>query len=177
MEELRDRYGAPPVPVLNLADYGRIRVMADELRVESIDREGSVVVVKFRDKARVDPVQVIKLVRERGDLQLIPPSTLKMDLKKGVEPEPPRAAEDARQKPRPGGPPGITFKPATPGIKRTREKREAAWWTARATAGEVTPGFSKAEILRPKAEDPRAPGGILQRVEELLEDLKESSGV
>ena len=48
-----------------------------------------------------------------------------------------------------------------------------AWWTARATAGEVTPGFSKAEILKPKEEDPRAPGGILQRVEELLEDLRE----
>jgi hypothetical protein len=36
----------------------------------------------------------------------------------------------------------------------------------------VTAGFSKAEILRPKEEDPRAPGGILQRVEELLEDLR-----
>jgi transcription-repair coupling factor (superfamily II helicase) len=170
MEELRDRYGAPPVPVLNLADYGRIRVLADELRVESIDREGSVIVIRFRDKARVEPMQVIRLVRERGDLQLIPPSTLKMDLKKPTEPavEPAKPAPAAK---------GTAFKPPTPGIKRSRERREPAWWTARATAGEVTPGFSKAEILRVKEEDPRAPGGILQRVEELLEDLKGSSGV
>ena len=172
MEELRDRYGPPPVQVLNLADYGRIRVLADQLRVETIDREGSVVVIRFRDKAKVDPMRVIKLVRDRGDLQLIPPSTLKMDLKKATEP-PPQVGRglspaDGRSKPSiPGS------RPPLPGIKRTpRERREPAWWTARATAGEVTPGFSKAEILRPKDEDPRAPGGILQRVEELLEDLR-----
>ena len=45
MEEVRDRYGPPPIPVLNLADYGRIRVLADALGVESIEREGSLVVV------------------------------------------------------------------------------------------------------------------------------------
>jgi hypothetical protein len=42
----------------------------------------------------------------------------------------------------------------------------------RATAAEVTPGFSKAEILRAKEEDARAPGGILDRVTGLLEDLR-----
>ena len=35
MDEVRDRYGPPPVPVLNLADYGRIRVLADALGIES----------------------------------------------------------------------------------------------------------------------------------------------
>ena len=57
MEEMRDRYGPPPVPVLNLADYGRIRVLADELGIETIEREGSVVVLRFREKAKVDPVR------------------------------------------------------------------------------------------------------------------------
>jgi transcription-repair coupling factor (superfamily II helicase) len=176
MEEMRDRYGPPPVPVLNLADYGRIRVLADELRVETIDREGSVVVVRFRDKAKVDPHRVIRLVRDRGDLQVIPPSTLKMDLRKPVVPEAP-----APPVARPAG----SGRPARPAVGGARHpaansrapRREPAWWTARATAGEVTPGFSKAEILKPRAEDPRAPGGILQRVEELLEDLREPTGV
>ena len=40
LEEAADRYGPLPDSVLNLADYGRIRVMADRLGVESIDREG-----------------------------------------------------------------------------------------------------------------------------------------
>ena len=170
MEEMRDRYGPPPIPVLNLADYGRIRVMADELRVETIDREGSVVVIRFRDKARVDPHRVIKLVRERGDLQLIPPSTLKMDLKKASQPVTPPPAPPAQ-------PGGVTRPGHGRGVSRRAPAKPGAWWTARATAGEVTPGFSKAEILRPQAEDPRAPGGILQKVEELLEDLQGDSGV
>jgi transcription-repair coupling factor (superfamily II helicase) len=169
MEEMRDRYGPPPVPVLNLADYGRIRVLADELRVETIDREGAVVVIRFREKAKVDPYRVIKLVHERGDLQLIPPSTLKMDM---------RAQATGSRPEAPVRPQRSVHGPPTPGIKRTpRERREPAWWTARATAGEVTPGFSKAEILKPKAEDPRAPGGVLQRVQDLLEDLQGDSGV
>ncbi|HEX9405917.1 MAG TPA: transcription-repair coupling factor, partial [Thermoanaerobaculia bacterium] len=80
MEEVRDRYGPPLVAVLNLADYGRIRVLADALGIESIEREGSTVAIRFREKAKVDPVRVIHLVRERGDLRLIPPVSLKLDL-------------------------------------------------------------------------------------------------
>ena len=41
LDEAADRYGPLPDSVLNLADYGRIRVMADRLGVESIDREGA----------------------------------------------------------------------------------------------------------------------------------------
>jgi transcription-repair coupling factor (superfamily II helicase) len=167
MEEMRDRYGPAPVPVLNLADYGRIRVLADALGIETIDREGTVVVLRFREKAKVDPVRVINLVRDRGDLKLIPPSTLKMDLREDTAPKPAAVPEPAR---RLGS--GAGRAPLRP-ARLPRERREPAWWAARATAGEVTPGFSKAEILRPKAEDPRAPGGILERVEGLLEDLRD----
>jgi transcription-repair coupling factor (superfamily II helicase) len=158
MEEIRDRYGPPPVPVLNLADYGRIRVLADALRVETIEREGSVVVFRFREKAKVDPVRLVHLVRERGDLQLIPPVSLKLDMKKSRTLEaPPTSAAALKQAHQ----------------LRRRPRAEPAWWTARATTGEVTPGFSKAEILKPKEEDPRAPGGVLQRVTDLLEELRE----
>jgi transcription-repair coupling factor (superfamily II helicase) len=198
MEEVRDRYGPPPVPVLNLADYGRIRVMADDLGVETIDREGSLVVIRFRENAKVEPVRLINMVRDRADLQLFPPVTLKMDLRKPAAsaPPPPAAATDALKRAHQlalsdrqrvegssvasrqssaqwSGGSRQANSPPPPGIRRTpRERREPAWWTARATSGEVTAGFSKAEILKPKEEDPRAPGGILQRVEELLEDLK-----
>src|ERR1041385_2659045 len=51
LEEAVDRYGPLPDSVLNLADYGRIRVLADKLGVESVDREGRVVVIKFRPQA------------------------------------------------------------------------------------------------------------------------------
>jgi hypothetical protein len=35
----------------------------------------------------------------------------------------------------------------------------------------VTPGFTKEEILKPPKEDPRAEGGLFDRVCSLLEDL------
>jgi transcription-repair coupling factor (superfamily II helicase) len=154
MEELRDRFGPHPTAVLNLADYGRIRVLAGALGVEAIEREGSMVVFRFREKARVDPVRIVRLVRERVDLQLVPPVSLKLDLKK----DPCGAAEP------------MTLK-ARHQASRRRPRPEPAWWTARATTGEVIAGFSKAEILKPKAEDPRAEGGVLEKVTELLEEL------
>jgi hypothetical protein len=49
-----------------------------------------------------------------------------------------------------------------------------SWWTARARSGEVAPGFSREEIMRPAKEDPRAEGGIFARVGGLLQEL--SSG-
>ena len=176
MEEVRDRYGPPPLPVLNLADYGRIRVLADELGVESIEREGSLVVFRFREKAKVDPVRLVHLVRDRDDLRLIPPVSLKMDLTKAPAapaPTPSAAAlKQAHQSHLARGDRPATGPPsARPGAIQ-RRRPEPAWWTARATAGEVTPGFSKAEILKPQAEDPRAPGGILERVTDLLEELR-----
>jgi transcription-repair coupling factor (superfamily II helicase) len=157
MEEMRDRYGPPPLAALNLADYGRIRVLADALGIESIEREAATVAIRFREKAKVDPVRVVGLVRERGDLQLVPPVSLKLDLKKATAAARPEAAG---------------AKSPDRGFRR-RPRPDPAWWTVRATAAEVTPGFSKAEILKPKAEDPRAPGGILDRVTELLEDLRD----
>ena len=80
LEEAADRYGPPPASVLNLADYGRIRVMADRLGIETIDREGRIVVLKFRPQAKVDPVRLVALVRQRPDLTLVPPAALKLNL-------------------------------------------------------------------------------------------------
>ena len=53
--EVRDRYGPIPPSILNLADYGRIRVMADRLGIEAVDREGEKVVFRFRPQTKVDP--------------------------------------------------------------------------------------------------------------------------
>src|SRR5262249_54183896 len=88
LEEAEDRYGPLPDSVLNLADYGRIRVMADKLDIDTIDREGRTVVVKFRPQARLDPVQLVSLVRQRPDLTLVPPAALKLSLDGAQGPAP-----------------------------------------------------------------------------------------
>ncbi len=151
LEEAVDRYGPLPDSVLNLADYGRIRVMADRLGIDSIDREARTVVLKFRPQAKVDPVRLVALVRQRPDLTLAPPAALRLALE---------AAGGSHQP------------PVTSHQRSATAKRPApSWWTARAREGEVTPGFTKAEILKKAKDDPRAAGGIFERVGGLLSDL------
>ena len=162
LEEAADRYGPPTTSVLNLADYGRIRVMADRLGIDTIDREGRTVVLKFRPQAKVDPVRLVNLVRQRSDLTLVPPAGLKLNLD-GTSGSGPGVPQDARI---------IHLKSRTTHSGRgKRPELRPSWWTARARTGEVTPGFSKEEILRPAKEDPRSPGGVFERVGGLLSDL------
>jgi transcription-repair coupling factor (superfamily II helicase) len=167
LEEAADRYGPLPDSVLNLADYGRIRVMADRLGIDTIDREGRIVVLKFRPQAKVDPVRLVALVRQRPELTLVPPAALKFSLDKAdgsglmakgsSSPKPfipspqPSAISHGKAGKRPAAPP--------------------SWWVARAREGEVKPGFTKAEMTRSAKEDPRAPGGLLEQVGGLLSEL------
>jgi len=176
LDEVRDRYGAAPASVLNLAEYARLRVRAERIGIESIEREGAVIVFKFRNDARVEPPQILRLVQARGDLKLIPPGILKLEPQAGltgVEGRPPAPRQ------RPSSVPVASS--ARPGqLRRTAkpvEDTSASWWTTRATAGAVTPGFSREEILKPSPVDPRAPGGIFDRVGGLLQDLSKAAGL
>ncbi|HEY3883804.1 MAG TPA: hypothetical protein VGL62_01255, partial [Vicinamibacterales bacterium] len=121
-------------------------------------REGPLVVLKFRPDTALDPAYLLRLVQQRPDIQLAPPATLKLDLK---VPETGRGAVRGRR----------------PGASGSKSGTGASWWTTRATAGEVTAGFSRDEILRPVKEDPRAEGGVFSRVSGLLRDLSEGVGV
>jgi transcription-repair coupling factor (superfamily II helicase) len=162
LEEAADRYGPLPDSVLNLADYGRIRVMADKLDIDTIDREGRTVVIKFRPQARLDPLRLVALVRQRPDLTLVPPAALKLslDMVQGRAPIAEKPPVSSHQTP-------VSQKRAA----AMRSQVAPSWWTARARDSEVKPGFSKAEILKPKHEDPRAPGGAFERVGGLLSEL------
>ena len=63
--------------------------------------------------------------------------------------------------------------PDRPGRRApARPAAAPSWWTARATAGEVTAGFTKQEILRRPEADPRAEGGMFTRIEGLLRALR-----
>ena len=156
LEEAADRYGPLPDSLLNLADYGRIRVMADQLGIETIDREARLVVLKFRPQAKVDPLRLVALVRQRPSLTLVPPAALRLSL------------EAPAQKPS-----SISQHSAAIGHPRSRTRLAAApsWWVARAKEAEVKPGFNKVEMTRTAKEDPRAPGGIFEQVGGLLSDL------
>ena len=159
LEETIDRYGPLPDSVLNLADYGRIRVMADRLGIEAIDREGRTVVLKFRPQARVDPVRLVSLVRQRPDLTLVPPAALKLNL------------DGARGSRRPAGAPasGLQRQPGRGGLARRRPP--PAGGPHGPGKRKSSPASRKEEMLRPAAHDPRAPGGAFERVGGLLSEL------
>ena len=177
LDEVRDRYGAPPASVLNLAEYGRLRVAAERLGVESIEREGAALVLKFRNDSRIEPPQILRLVQTRGDLKLIPPGILRLEAQPALRPPVPAPGRPGTAQQRPSS---VPAPPARPGqVRRPAKPLEdtsASWWTSRATAGAVTPGFTRDAILKPPSVDPRAPGGIFERVSGLLEDLGSAAG-
>jgi hypothetical protein len=159
---------------LNLAEYGRIRVLADGLGVDTIDREGRLVVIKFRPLATLDPARLIRAVHERPGTTLDPPATLKLDLEAppgGSKQSPAGGSLTPRQASREAGASPRTSNQLGGRSSRSGRDAETSWWTARATAGVVTAGFTKQEMLRTPEADPRAPGGMFARLEELLRAL------
>jgi transcription-repair coupling factor (superfamily II helicase) len=153
LDEMRDRYGEPPGPVMNLAEYGIVRILADRAGVESIDREGRFTVLKFRPNAKLDPVQLVRVVRDTPGAILSPPASVKLDLELKTA----------------GPAPGASQGRGTQAGKAN--SKTGSWWTARAKAGEVTPGFTKDEILRRPEQNPRVEGGLFDRIQQFLRAL------
>jgi NADPH-dependent 2,4-dienoyl-CoA reductase/sulfur reductase-like enzyme len=158
LEELRDRYGQPPDSVLNLVEFGRIRIKADHLDVESIDRDGRLVVIKFRPNARLDGARLVRVVGGWPGATLVPPVSVKVDLEVPLDPARPLAGSKSPA-------------PRTSVGRGRAAESQVSWWTARATAGQVIPGFTKDEVLRKPDIDPRAEGGMFSRLTSLLEAL------
>jgi transcription-repair coupling factor (superfamily II helicase) len=159
LEELQDRYGPTSASVLNLAQHARIRVIADLIGLESAEREGGAVVLKFRQDAKVDPVVLLNLVKTRPDLTLLPPAVLRLSLHPG-------SGTSGR------GPAGRS-RQAERSPQASDRSGGRSWWTARAASG-VAPGFTRESILAEAPEDPSAPGGLFERLGELLDQLSQS---
>ena len=171
LEEIRDRYGPLPPSILNLAEYGRIRVRADQLGIESIDREGRLVVIKFRSNAKIDPIRLVNVVHQWPGAVLVPPVSLKLDLEARPKAGTGKPATGSGKPPGLPAASGLASSRSSSGAKPAGMRETAGWWTARATAGEVKPGFTKEEILRKPEEDPRAEGGMFERLGALLKAL------
>ena len=146
--ELRDRYGPCPKPSSIWSSTAGSASWPTALGIESIDREAQTVVIKiqagWRQAERLNVERLLKVVAARADTTLVPPGDDQAGLAAPVAPKP-QAEAGAVQAPL--------------GTKaKARQSTGASWWTARATAGEVTSGFTKEEILKPPKEDPECPG-------------------
>ena len=119
------------------------------------------VVIRFRPNARLDPMRLVKVVGGWPGATLVPPVSVKLDVEAPLSTTPPPS--------RTALPPRASGK--GPGRPASKADSAGSWWTARATTGEVRPGFSKEEILRRPEIDPRAEGGMFSRLSGLLDAL------
>ncbi|MPZ18660.1 MAG: transcription-repair coupling factor [Luteitalea sp.] len=166
--DVRDRYGPPPAALSQLAACARLRIAADRLRVESIDREASAIVLKFRSDAPIEPGRLVRLMGRRPDVRLVPPGLLRLELA-------PPSLQGRTQRHVPDRSVRGAPAPATASRVSRASGDGQSWWTARAREADVRAGFSKAEVTRRPAEDPLAPGGVVARVEQLLVELEEAA--
>jgi transcription-repair coupling factor (superfamily II helicase) len=79
-EEVVDRYGRLPMPVENLFGFARVRREAERLGIVSIDRVGESLAIKLGEKARVEPVNLLKLLDENKSASFSPSGVLKIKL-------------------------------------------------------------------------------------------------
>ena len=90
-------------------------------------------------------------------VSLQPPASLKLELNKPVD-----------------APAGRTAAALKSGARLVPKKRDVpetvSWWTARATAA-VAPGFTREEILARPELDPAQPGGLFERLGQILDYL------
>ena len=80
LDEVADRYGPLHPSLVRLAEYGRVRVRASGIGVESIDREASRLVVRFSEDAAIDPGRLVEFVRSRPGIALTPAGVVRLDL-------------------------------------------------------------------------------------------------
>lgn len=79
-DELADRYGRLPDPVNDLFAYGKLRRLADMMRIVSIDRAGKKLAVKLGERSRVSPEKLMAMVAENDELKFSPNGILRLPI-------------------------------------------------------------------------------------------------
>jgi transcription-repair coupling factor (superfamily II helicase) len=85
-QELEDRYGAPPEPVLRLLEYAALRLVCRRAGVAAIERRRDSVQVKFAENAAIEPEKLARFVASELGAQFSPAGVLKFSLK-STQPE------------------------------------------------------------------------------------------
>ena len=69
-----------PATVENLFEYARLRLLAEEIGVISIDRIRDGVAIKLSEKARVAPDRLMELIKQSSGAAFTPTGVLKIAL-------------------------------------------------------------------------------------------------
>jgi transcription-repair coupling factor (superfamily II helicase) len=79
-KETEDRYGRPPLSVEELFAYARLRRLAEEMGVISIDKTADGIAIKFTEKASVSPEKLANFINQHKRANFAPSGVLRMDL-------------------------------------------------------------------------------------------------
>ncbi len=80
LAELKDRFGPPPDAVENLLEFSLLKSLARRLGIESIERSGGALNVRFHHESRVDPARLADVVRKNAGAQFTPAGILRLPL-------------------------------------------------------------------------------------------------
>jgi transcription-repair coupling factor (superfamily II helicase) len=74
---LADRFGPIPPSVSNLLDYALLKSAAERLLIQTVERKGDEIWIKFHEQAPVDPQRLTQFVRRRHDASFRPDRVLR----------------------------------------------------------------------------------------------------
>ena len=78
--ETEDRYGRVPQPVEDLFAYARLRRLAEETGVLSIDKMAEGIAIKFSENARISPEKLTEFVSRNSQSSFTPAGVLRLSL-------------------------------------------------------------------------------------------------
>jgi transcription-repair coupling factor (superfamily II helicase) len=84
--ELADRFGPLPASVANLLSYAQLKSVAEGLLVQTVERKGAEIWVRFHEQAPVDAAKLAQFVRRHRGAQLRPDGTLRFQAR-AAEPD------------------------------------------------------------------------------------------
>src|SRR5262249_58259275 len=76
--DLEDRFGELPLPVRNLLEYARLRILGRSRGVTSVERTSQGIDIKFHETARIEPERIVELVSATDGVTFAPPATLRL---------------------------------------------------------------------------------------------------
>jgi transcription-repair coupling factor (superfamily II helicase) len=76
--DFEDRFGELPLPVRNLLEYARLRILGRARGVTAIERTAQGIDIKFHETARIDPERIVELVGAGNGVTFAPPATLRL---------------------------------------------------------------------------------------------------
>ncbi len=82
--ELVDRYGPIPEPVRHLLNYAVVKSRAEQLMIQSVERKGDELRMRFHDQTSVSPEKLMQIVKRQRGVTFQPDGVLRMQVKDGA---------------------------------------------------------------------------------------------